>query len=148
MSNRIMVDMSVTLLHHGHIRLLRKAARYGEVVLALTTDDDIEKFKGFRPLLSWDFRKEIMESIKYVSEIVEAPYIITDTVLDKHNASFLVHGEDNFNTVSKDRCIIFPRTPSISSSKMLEYNKTIKICKIPAKINNVAHIRSQTLSQN
>ena len=45
MSIRVLVDMSVTLLHHGHIRLLRKAATYGEVVVGLATDEDIEKFK-------------------------------------------------------------------------------------------------------
>ena len=34
---RIMVDMSATLMHHGHIRLLKKAAELGDVV-ALTSD--------------------------------------------------------------------------------------------------------------
>ncbi len=32
---RVMVDMSATLIHHGHIRLLKKAAEIGEVVVAL-----------------------------------------------------------------------------------------------------------------
>ena len=35
---RIMVDMSATLIHHGHIRLLKKAAELGDVVVALTSD--------------------------------------------------------------------------------------------------------------
>ncbi len=109
-----MVDMSATLLHHGHIRLLKKAAEYGEVVVALATDKDIEKYKGHTPLLTWEFRKEIVESIRYVSEVVVAPYFLTDAALDEHNAQFLVHGADNFNKVSKDRMIMFPRTPEIS----------------------------------
>ena len=28
---RVMVDMSATLIHHGHIRLLKKAAEIGDV---------------------------------------------------------------------------------------------------------------------
>ena len=36
---RVMVDMSCTLLHHGHVRLLQKAAQYGDVIVALTTDE-------------------------------------------------------------------------------------------------------------
>ena len=36
---RVMVDMSFTLIHHGHIRLLKKAKDHGDVVVALTTDD-------------------------------------------------------------------------------------------------------------
>ena len=35
---RIMVDMSATLIHHGHIQLFRKAAELGDVVVALTSD--------------------------------------------------------------------------------------------------------------
>jgi cytidyltransferase-like protein len=126
-----MVDMSVTLLHHGHIRLLKKAANYGEVVLGLATDKDIKKYKGHTPLLTWEFRKEIMESIRYVSEVVVAPYIVTDAVLDEHNIQFLIHGADNFNAVSKDRLIIFPRTPAISSSMMVAYNRRTKTIQPP-----------------
>ena len=49
MSTRVMVDMSVTLLHHGHIRLLKKAAEYGEVVVGLTRLDGILCAFNFRP---------------------------------------------------------------------------------------------------
>ena len=44
---RILVDMSATLLHHGHIRLLKKASKYGKVIVALTTDKEIKKSKGY-----------------------------------------------------------------------------------------------------
>ena len=43
----ILVDMSATLIHHGHIRLLKKASKLGEVVVALTTDEEIIKHKGY-----------------------------------------------------------------------------------------------------
>ena len=43
---RIMVDMSATLIHHGHIRLLKKAAALGDVVVALTSDDEVRTKKG------------------------------------------------------------------------------------------------------
>ena len=39
--------MSATLIHHGHIRLLKKASKLGEVVVALTTDEEIIKHKGY-----------------------------------------------------------------------------------------------------
>ena len=32
---RVLVDMSLTLFHHGHVRLLRKAAELGHVTVAL-----------------------------------------------------------------------------------------------------------------
>ena len=46
---RVMVDMSATLIHHGHIRLLKKAAEIGDVVVALTTDDEIKRTKCNTP---------------------------------------------------------------------------------------------------
>ena len=41
MRKRIMVDMSATIIHHGHIRLLKKASQYGDVIVALTTDQEV-----------------------------------------------------------------------------------------------------------
>ena len=41
-----MVDMSATLLHHGHIRLIKEASKYGKVTIALTTDDEILKIRA------------------------------------------------------------------------------------------------------
>ncbi len=117
---RIMVDMSVTLLHHGHIRLLKKAKEYGTVVVALTTDDEVEKAKGYTPELNFDERKEIIESIRYVDEVVPCRHIIDDDFMDQHKCDLLVHGSDNFNHVRPERMVIFPRTEGISSSDLRE----------------------------
>ena len=94
-----MVDMSATIIHHGHIRLLKKAAKYGDVVVGLTTDDEIISKKGYQPELSFKHRKEILESIKFVSEVVPTPWLIDELVLDKYNIDLLVHGDDNSNLI-------------------------------------------------
>lgn len=117
---RLLVDMSLTILHHGHIRLLRKASELGSVIVALTSDDEILKNKGFSPYLSYDYRKEILLSIRYVDEVVKSKWLIDEMFLDRHKIDFLVHGDDNTNPIPPDRLIIFPRTPEISSS---EYKK-------------------------
>ena len=54
-----MVDMSATLIHHGHIRLLKKAADIGDVIVALTTDDEIKRTKGYTPELTFEERKDL-----------------------------------------------------------------------------------------
>ena len=33
---KILVDMTCSILHHGHIRLLKKASKYGKVIVALS----------------------------------------------------------------------------------------------------------------
>ena len=117
---RIMVDMSATLIHHGHIRLLKKAAELGDVVVALTTDDEVKKTKGYIPELNFEDRKEILESIKYVKEVVPCPWLIDEEFLNKQNCDLLVHGADNSNHIPEERLVIFPRTEGVSSSALRE----------------------------
>ena len=118
MIKRIMVDMSATVIHHGHIRLLKKASEFGKVIVGLTTDDEIINKKGFQPELEFEYRKEILESVKYVDEVISVPWLLDENIMKQYNIDFLVHGSDNFNLISKDKLKIFPRTEGISSSKM------------------------------
>ena len=80
---RIMVDMSATLIHHGHIRLLKAAKQLGTVVVALTTDEEIRKKKGYDPELSFEERKEVLEAIRYVDEVVPCNWLIEMDLLDQ-----------------------------------------------------------------
>jgi cytidyltransferase-like protein len=120
MPKRIMVDLSATLLHHGHIRLLRKAAELGRVIVTLTTDEEVLKTKGYVPELNYEERREILESLRMVEEIIPGPWLVDDAFLEKHHCDLLVHGSDNSNLVSPDKLVIFPRTEGISSSILRE----------------------------
>ena len=113
---RVLVDMSLTSLHHGHIRLLRKASLLGHVVVALCSDDEILKAKGFLPLLSFEHRKEIALAIRYVEEVIQCEWLIDEAYMDFHNIDLLVHGDDNMNPVPLERLVLFPRTVGISST--------------------------------
>jgi glycerol-3-phosphate cytidylyltransferase len=116
MIKKILVDLSATLIHHGHIRLLKKASKYGKVVVALTSDEEVKKYKGYNPELDFNKRKEILESIKYVNKVIKSKWLIKDSFLKKHKINYLVHGSDNRNKVDKKRIIIFKRTKGISST--------------------------------
>lgn len=115
---RIMVDMSATLIHHGHVRLLRQAKQHGYVIVALTTDAEILTKKGYEPELNYEARREILEAFRDVDEVVPCPWLIEESFLNQHNIDLLVHGSDNQNPISHDRLLILPRTPGISSSNL------------------------------
>ena len=117
---RVMVDMSATLIHHGHIRLLKKAKEYGRVIVGLTTDEEIKSKKGYEPELNFEQRKEILEAIKYVDEVVPTPWLIDEKILEKYNIDLLVHGHDNSNEIDEKKLLIFPRTKNISSTILRE----------------------------
>ena len=115
---KVMVDMSCTLLHHGHIRLLKKAADLGEVIVALTTDNEILMKKGYTPELSFEERREILLAIKYVSDVIPSKWLLDDKYIRENKIDILVHGDDNSNEISACELVIFPRTQGVSSSEI------------------------------
>ena len=112
----ILIDMSVTILHHGHIRLINKASKIGRVIIALTRDKEIKKFKGFIPEIKFNHRKEILMNIKGVYKVIPSNFYITKNFLKRYKIDFLVHGNDNKNNVGREKIKIFNRTKGISST--------------------------------
>ena len=117
-TKKIMVDMSATLIHHGHIRLLKKASKYGKVVVALVTDKEVKKFKGYVPEMNYSQRKEIIQSIRFVNKVVPSKFILNDKFLNKYKINLLVHAGRNPNQLDKKRLLIFRRTNNISSTML------------------------------
>ena len=115
---RILVDMSVTILHYGHIRLLKKAAAYGDVIVGLSSDKDIKKYKGYIPELNYAQRKEIVGSIQYVKEVVKVNFNVSEEDLKKNKIDLLIHGNDLKNIIDKKKVKILKRTKNISSTEM------------------------------
>lgn len=115
---RILVDMSCTLIHHGHIRLIKKAKKYGKVFIALCSDQEIKKKKKIIPELKYSHRKEIVSSIKGVSGVIKSKFNISNNFLKKNKFDLLIHGSDNQNTVDKKYTKVFKRTKNISSTML------------------------------
>ena len=115
---RILVDMSVTILHYGHIRLLKKASAYGDVIVGLSSDKDIKKYKGYIPELNYAQRKEIVGSIQYVKEVVKVNFNVSEEDLKKNKIDLLIHGNDLKNIIDKKKVKILKRTKNISSTEM------------------------------
>ncbi len=149
MKKRILVDMSATLLHHGHIRLLRKAAELGHVVVGLTTDEEMQSKKGYTAELSFAERKEILESISYVDEVVPCPWLVDEPFLQRHNIDLLVHGDDNMNHVAPEKIVIFPRTEGVSSSELRErvLDTIMALNTSDQKSDKLARMLIQTIKQ-
>lgn len=126
---KVLVDMSVTLLHHGHIEILKKASKFGDVYVALTKDNAILNKKGYLPELNYNQRSKILKSIKYVKDTIPSKWDIDDKFIKKHKIDILVHGDDEFNSARNVKKKIFKRTPKISSNKLRQ-----KVCENYLKI--------------
>ena len=122
---RVMVDMSCTILHHGHVRLLQRADDLGEVIVALTTDDEILEKKGYTPELSFEERREVLLAIQYVSSVIPSKWLIDDDFIIKNRIDILVHGSDNSNVISACKVLLYDRTEGISSSEIRRRSSSI-----------------------
>ena len=59
------------IIHRGHLELLKYCKAQGRVVVGLNSDSSVKRLKGqFRPFFSEQDRKFILQSIKYVDEVI------------------------------------------------------------------------------
>jgi glycerol-3-phosphate cytidylyltransferase len=58
------------LFHSGHVNFLRRCADFGEVIVALNTDEFIESYKGKPPICSYEERRIVLESCRWVASVV------------------------------------------------------------------------------
>ena len=68
--NVIIVSGGFDPVHKGHMRMFREAANLGaNVVVGLNSDEWLTRKKG-KPFMEFEERKEILESFKYVNQVL------------------------------------------------------------------------------
>ena len=89
----VYVPMACDIIHPGHINIIKKASKYGKVIVGLFTDDAIASYKRI-PYMPYEQRKIVVENLKGVSEVI--PQETRDYIpnLRKLKADFMVHGKD------------------------------------------------------
>lgn len=83
------------LFHNGHLNLLKRAKEQCEyLIVAVSTDELVMKYKNKTPIIPFAERKAIVESIKYVDKVV--PQINRDKIeaYEKLNFDVMFVGDD------------------------------------------------------
>ena len=55
----VYIALTADILHHGHINLVEKARKYGEIIIGLLTDEAVADHKRL-PYLNYEQRKKIL----------------------------------------------------------------------------------------
>lgn len=112
------------LLHYGHVNLLKRARELGDyLVVALSTDEFNEK-KGKKSYFDYDKRKWLLESIRYVDEVVpEESWEQKRADMHDHNIGVFVMGDDwrgKFDFLRDEgvEVVYLERTPEISTTQI------------------------------
>jgi rfaE bifunctional protein nucleotidyltransferase chain/domain len=113
------------ILHRGHIELLKYSSSLGRVVVGLNSDASVKLLKGSsRPFNSEADRKAVLESIRYVSEVVIFNEVTPLRLIERIQPRYIVKGGDYLpeNVVGHDICEvkIFNTIPGYSSTKAID----------------------------
>ena len=115
------------LCHVGHVRLLKRAAQYGDrLVVGISSDDLNLKKKNKNTVYSQNERMEIIGALRFVDQtFLEESLEAKAEYIKKFEASVLVMGDDWKGRFDDMPCqvIYLKRTPSISTTALVE-----KIC--------------------
>tara|TARA_R110002012_G_scaffold194218_1_gene362053 strand:- start:2061 stop:3341 length:1281 start_codon:yes stop_codon:yes gene_type:complete len=128
---KVYIGMSADLIHPGHMNILKEASKYGKVIVGLLTDKAIASYKRL-PSLTYEQRKEVVESIKYVDVVTPQNTLDYTYNLNKFKPNYVVHGDDWKYGVQKEvrekvidtlsnwggKLIEIPYTKGISSTKL------------------------------
>jgi len=59
------------LFHIGHLNILKRAKEQCDIlIVGVTTDEVTEQMKNIKPIIPFEERQEIVQSIKYVDKVV------------------------------------------------------------------------------
>ena len=137
-SKTVYVAMSADLVHPGHLNIINRASKLGNLIIGLLTDSAIASYKRV-PVMEYKDRFKIISSIKGVSNVIKQETHDYTKNLKKIKPDFVVHGDDwkqgiqsNVrNKVIKElkkwggKLVEFPYTKGISSSKLISLYKEI-----------------------
>ncbi len=96
MSKVIFTNGCFDIVHRGHVELLEYCKSIGDkVIVGLNSDDSVKRLKGKkRPINSEKDRKYLLESLKYVDEVVIFNEDTPIKLIEKLNPDVIVKGGD------------------------------------------------------
>ena len=111
------------LIHRGHINILKRAKKFGDVLFVGLSTDNFNLIKNKKCYYTFEERKCILEAIKYVDYIIpenEWEQKVND--IKKYDIDVFIMGDDwkgKFDYL-KEYCkvVYLPRTKGISTTKV------------------------------
>jgi D-beta-D-heptose 7-phosphate kinase/D-beta-D-heptose 1-phosphate adenosyltransferase len=124
----ILVNGVFDILHKGHLELLEFAAKQGDILTVLIDCDyRVTNSKGkSRPLNDHNFRKKLLESLKYVNKVIifETDYQLEQYIIQQMPC-IMVKGEEykGKKIIGAEHCeeiIFFPIVEGYSTTEMIK----------------------------
>lgn len=126
---RVFTSGSFDLFHVGHLNILEKSAALGdELIVGVSTDELIEKYKGMKPIIPFEQRFRIISSLKCVTKVVKQVKLTEIAQLCQEDIDIVTIGDDWKNkylegldwmkSQPNKRVVYFPYTPDVSTTSI------------------------------
>lgn len=115
------------IFHYGHLNILRRTKELCDyLIVGVSTDELIAKEKGKRPIIPYEERAKVIESITYVDEVIPQVDKDKQKIVDRYNIDAISVGDDWKGRYPKVSCEMeyFPYTASVSSTTLKD---TLKV---------------------
>ena len=93
MKKRVYLGMIADIMHPGLINIINEGAKYGDLIIGLFTDKAIAQHKRL-PYLTYEQRKNVVENIKGVAEVVPQEEWSYAANLRLLKPDYMIHGDD------------------------------------------------------
>lgn len=151
---RVFTSGSFDLFHIGHLNILEKSAALGdELIVGVSTDELIEKYKGMKPIIPFEQRFRIVSSIKCVTKVVKQVKLTEVAQLQREQIDIVTIGDDWkgkyleglewMKSQPGKEVVYFPYTPGISTTTIKR-----KIIDFTTQIVDAAMRREAELDYN
>ena len=133
---KVYVAFAADILHEGHINILKKASKLGDVTVGLLTDTAIASYKKL-PHLNYKQREIILKNIKFVKKVLPQDTLDYTKNLLRLKPDYVVHGDDWRSGIQKSVRKQVIKTLKKWSGKIIEprYTANISSTKIRSKID-------------
>ena len=120
---RVITYGTFDTLHHGHIRLLRRARALGDYLIVALSTDEFNAGKGKRAMFSYEDRKYDLEALRYVDLVIpERTWEQKSEDVRLYHVDVFAMGDDwagKFDFLSPQCEVVYmPRTQGISSTQI------------------------------
>lgn len=129
-NNVIFTNGCFDILHTGHVQLLKECKKLagdnGKVIVGLNSDASVKKIKGeSRPVNDQESRKLLLESLRFVDEVIIFEEDTPELLVEKICPDILVKGGDYLidQIVGKQyakKVVVFPYVDGKSTTNTIE----------------------------
>ena len=116
------------ILHIGHVNLLRNArALCDKLIVGVSTDDLVLEYKLKRPVMPFEYRIEIVRSLRYCDVAIPQTELNKQGIVKKLAIDVLFVGDDWYqNNYGGEKCgvpvVYLPHTLGVCSNNLREEN--------------------------